>query len=311
MSSSTSSTSTYRRSKVASFPVDPYGPLQVLYGTTATGVVGVVIGSGMAMRQGKVSIEAGGQVAFNMASLGLSFWAFREYIVSPILTGMEVTAGHSRRMRDFERIARGEIDELPTIAPTMSEVRTDRLLDSGIAGALAGAVMSGAVRGIHTAPKGASTMGLIAVAMQALVNQTRVYRLNSLAKSEAENAAAGITPRDPSAPHRTVRTLFEEHSTKANAPVPHEDDTPTLPEMIVLGLSKILPVRKISNEEYLATLEKRKASIQKRLGEIEDEERMMFEAQAKGLEASRRREEDFRRETIADNQETIERRHKV
>lgn len=43
------------------------------------------------------------------------------------------------------------------------------------------------------------------------------------------------------------------------------------------NLAKVLPVRKLSNEEYLATLEKKRAEVDKRLEEIAEEEIRMYE----------------------------------
>lgn len=43
------------------------------------------------------------------------------------------------------------------------------------------------------------------------------------------------------------------------------------------SLTKVLPVRKLSNEEYLATLEKKRAEVDKRLKEIAEEEMRMYE----------------------------------
>jgi hypothetical protein len=44
------------------------------------------------------------------------------------------------------------------------------------------------------------------------------------------------------------------------------------------GLSRFLPVRKLSDDEYMATLEKRQGEIDKRLKEIEVEELRFYEA---------------------------------
>ncbi|WVQ96744.1 hypothetical protein IAU59_003851 [Kwoniella sp. CBS 9459] len=61
--------------------------------------------------------------------------------------------------------------------------------------------------------------------------------------------------------------------------------SPSFPERMMTSLSKFLPVRKLSDDEYLATLEKKRADVDKRLGEIEDEERRMYawaESQGQG-----------------------------
>jgi hypothetical protein len=64
---------------------------------------------------------------------GLAFFGTREYLVSPVLVGLGATKGHVRR-------ARGDADA------AISSVRTERVLDSGIAGALAGGGLSFGLR---------------------------------------------------------------------------------------------------------------------------------------------------------------------
>jgi hypothetical protein len=66
-----------------------------------------------------------------------------------------------------------------------------------------------------------------------------------------------------------------EHST-VTAPLAQQPDT--LPGKMIRGLSTFLPVWKLSDEEYLALLQKKKGDVEKRLKEIEVEEMRIFEA---------------------------------
>ncbi|OCF42023.1 hypothetical protein I317_04109 [Kwoniella heveanensis CBS 569] len=52
--------------------------------------------------------------------------------------------------------------------------------------------------------------------------------------------------------------------------------SPSFPERMMTSLSKFLPVRKLSDDEYIATLEKKRADVDKRLKEIDDEEKRMY-----------------------------------
>lgn len=66
-----------------------------------------------------------------------------------------------------------------------------------------------------------------------------------------------------------------EHST-TTAPLEQQPDT--LPGKMIRGLSTFLPVWKLSDEDYLALLLKKKGDVERRLGEIEAEELRIFEA---------------------------------
>ncbi|WVF69242.1 hypothetical protein IAT40_004018 [Kwoniella sp. CBS 6097] len=58
---------------------------------------------------------------------------------------------------------------------------------------------------------------------------------------------------------------------------------PSFPERMMTSLSKFLPVRKLSDDEYIATLEKKRADVDKRLREIDEEEKRMYAwAEAQG-----------------------------
>lgn len=166
-------------------------------------------------------------------------------------------------------------------------MRTDRVLDSALAGALTGGALSAAFReafsititkelakpgiigGRATFGKAAFTSALITSALQASANQLRVMRLSYLAKSQAKMSSLDTAPSE----HEPTATF---DALKSSTPAP-DPTSPSLPERMMSSFTKILPVRKLSNEEYLATLEKKRADVDKRLKEIAEEEMRMYE----------------------------------
>jgi hypothetical protein len=166
-------------------------------------------------------------------------------------------------------------------------MRTERFLDSGISGSLAGGVLSGATRGIRTVIPAAITTGLIALAGQAVVNQVRVGRLKLLARRVGD--MDGTAPRYIGYIGKSGSGEGEEGQGEMVSTIDALDDptAPTtaasLPGRIMKGLSHALPIRQLSDEEYLATLEKKKRDVAKRLGEIEVEELRLYEASQTGV----------------------------
>jgi hypothetical protein len=63
---------------------------------------------------------------------------------------------------------------------------------------------------------------------------------------------------------------------------PIENPENSLPVRIMGFMSAFLPVRKLSDEEYLAALEKKRAGVNSRLCEIAEEEERIFVREAAG-----------------------------
>ena len=56
----------------------------------------------------------------------------------------------------------------------------------------------------------------------------------------------------------------------------------SLPGRILGTLSTFLPIQKLSDEEYLSALMKKRAEVDKRLAEIESEEKRIYDYAASG-----------------------------
>ena len=68
----------------------------------------------------------------------------REYLVSPILLQSQITAAHGRRYDHLTDNQRGKLPEDPSLF--IGDIRTNRLLDSAISGAIAGGSLSWGLR---------------------------------------------------------------------------------------------------------------------------------------------------------------------
>jgi hypothetical protein len=156
-------------------------------------------------------------------------------------------------------------------------MRTERFLDSSISGGLAGGILSGGLRGIRTVVPAAITTGLIALAGQFVVNQVRIGRLRLLARR--------VGDMDGTSPHIPVQAGGMANEGEEMVSTIEALDNPTaattagsLPGRIMKGLSHALPIRQLSDEEYLATLEKKRRDVNKRVAQIEEEELKLYMA---------------------------------
>lgn len=115
----------------------------------------------------------------------------------------------------------------------------------------------------------AFTASLIASIAQIGVNQARVFRLEMLAKQ-----ARGPQPVPvPEEPRIEAVQSFEE---------PRKAEDAIRGDAVITGkvlgvLSKFLPVKRLTDEEYLERLETKRKQVDVRLKEIEEEQLAMFQ----------------------------------
>jgi len=130
--------------------------------------------------------------------------------------------------------------------------------------------------GPRTALPAAITSALIATLGQLAVNEVRAQRLEMLARKAkaaqstqpASELAADELPDLPSVSDALSDTAKPAGAKRGDSPL-----TQRMLEKLTAGL----PIKKITDEEYLATMEKRKRDIAKRLKEIDREQLALFE----------------------------------
>ncbi|GMK58246.1 hypothetical protein CspeluHIS016_0502780 [Cutaneotrichosporon spelunceum] len=247
----------------ADFPVDPGSPLFVAKGVVFSALAGAGAGGTLGWARKQNPFQLGVNMGINCGIASLFFLGAREYLVSPILLGVHATPEHARRAEELETgVAEPQ---------SISDIRLNRLLDSAIAGAAAGGGLSTFTRGPRTLIPAAFTAALLATAGQGLVNQTRVWRLELLARRARE---AQPTQVPTSAPEPTV-DVMESFEAPAKPDGQRRGDAPLTSRMMGV-LSHILPVKKLSDEEYLTGLEKKRDDVNRRIAEIDAEQLAMW-----------------------------------
>ena len=127
-----------------------------------------------------------------------------------------------------------------------------------------------ALGGPRVIVKAAFTASLLTASLQYGVNSIRVARLRYLANFPSE-ATDDTSPSTPSTGEQMLHSMQNPQETLA---VPPET---TLSGRILNGMTSFLPIKKIENNEYWDLLQKQRASLEKRLREIEKEEARLYD----------------------------------
>jgi hypothetical protein len=86
----------------------------------------------------------------------------------------------------------------------------------------------------------------------------------------------------------TLRESFENPLTRPT----REQEAKSLPGKLLRGISTILPVQRLTDDEYLALMERKRREVDKRLREIDAEEIRIFEWEQKRRAAAGFKDED-------------------
>ncbi|BEI82431.1 hypothetical protein CcaverHIS002_0302990 [Cutaneotrichosporon cavernicola] len=245
----------------ADFPIDPSSPLFVAQAVVLSALGGAGAGGTLGWARKQNPFQLGVNMGINCGIVSLFFFGTREYLVSPILLGVCATPAHARRAEELETGI--------TEPQSISDVRMNRILDSAIAGAAAGGGLSTFIRGPRTLIPAAFTAGLLATVGQGLVNQSRVWRLELLAKRAREGLP------EPAPAFEPAVEVMESFETPAKPDGERRGDAPITSRMMGV-LSHILPVKKLSDEDYLAGLEKKRNDVDRRIAEIDAEQLAMW-----------------------------------
>jgi hypothetical protein len=207
----------------------------------------------------------------------------REYLVSPLLTANQSTRFHTHQRTEL-------LGESSSVQLTKSDVRTTRLLDSALTGALGGPALVifretftrlGYPGGPRSMLRAGLTCALIASSLQLLVNQTRVLRLDLLARQDGRPLT---TPNDSGRPEEKSTSEQVRDSLRNPSRNPEGDKLgdKSLPGRILTTLSTFLPIQKLSDQEYLEALQRKRGEVDTRLAEIEREEGRIYEYATRG-----------------------------
>ncbi|KDQ12249.1 hypothetical protein BOTBODRAFT_419197 [Botryobasidium botryosum FD-172 SS1] len=219
--------------------MDPSAPLTVVQGVLA---VCAVSGAcyGFLKRQSPALMAMASTV--NCGIAGLTFFGLREYIVSPVLVSTLSTQQYVRRRDQFAGLT-------PRAPITWGEIRSEKLIDTAIASGLAGGALNAWKRGRVGLVPGIVTASLICTLIQYASNELSLARIKLVSKQQAQQVQAPqVVP----------------------APLLSRDPAPSSSQKIMDVLSHVAPIRRLSDEEYLQMMEKKKIEVDKRLHEVGD-----------------------------------------
>lgn len=111
------------------------------------GALGAATGGTLGVIRNQSPVVLSVNMGINLTVASLAFYSTREYIVSPLLLSSGATASHVRRMATLSEKQRGKLPEEAAGPGSYGQIRTERVLDSGLAGALSAGVLSGMFRG--------------------------------------------------------------------------------------------------------------------------------------------------------------------
>ncbi|KAG7092674.1 hypothetical protein E1B28_009008 [Marasmius oreades] len=215
----------------------------VLYGTLAISTIsafGTGLHSIIKRKPNYGALSAG--AAVNGGITAATFFGIREYAVSPIISKV-VDADHTNKSY--------------TLPSTLFELRTEKLLDSGLSGFVTGGMIRSLTSGLRVAFPAALTMGTACTGLQFLFNQLKISRLRYLSAPLTLSDDAEATPSTlptSSPPASPTHTSFNES----------EPNWTT-------SLLKFIGVKPLADEEYLSKLRSQREAYLKRIAELESQ----------------------------------------
>lgn len=110
------------------------------------GALGAATGGTLGVIRNQSPVVLSVNMGINLTVASLAFYSTREYIVSPLLLSSGATASHVRRMEALSEKQRGKLPESVAGPGSYGQIRVERVLDSGLAGALNAGTLSGLFR---------------------------------------------------------------------------------------------------------------------------------------------------------------------
>ncbi|PBL02383.1 hypothetical protein ARMGADRAFT_1158927 [Armillaria gallica] len=180
--------------------------------------------------------ELSAAAAINSGATAATFFGIREYVISPVLIRTVPGVQYARRRRD------AGISQLPTDGDvpenvSWTEMRTNKLLDTGISGAITGGVLRGITTGRSAIVSGGITASIASTLVQLGYNELLVTRLKYVSQQSTQSADPEPRQNRWAERRATVMSWF--------------------------GLSKY------SDEEFLESMKAQRSQYLARIGELE------------------------------------------
>lgn len=265
------------------FQIESDAPIQVVKGSLLAALVGGVSGSIYGVLKGRqgAGTVLGTRMAFSSFAFGFPFFAVREYIVSPVLNRTSSGPDLANRHMCLRTVTKNK--------------HTDKLLASGLAGAVVGAGAAAFTRGPQAIHKGIATFGVACTGLQLAGNELRVVR----------DAVIRPIPRGThiAVPEEMKTSSSDAAVSASQAVVPMVDVQPQQGAQQKQEAAKqqgggkgwlekvkgAMPIRSVSDEEYEQKLKERLSGVNQRMADVEAEireiEGLIAEQQSKQGEA--------------------------
>ncbi|RXK41602.1 hypothetical protein M231_01101 [Tremella mesenterica] len=290
--------------------VDPGAPVFVATATLVSGALGATGGALVGVIRTMNPIYFSVHSALNTAVTGFVFFGIREYLISPTLSlRSEMIRGRSEKSLGKLPASLNEMKMEKMVDSTLSGLLSGGILSGIVRGkqtipraALTASLLAGILQygtnqsriirlrylasrqfdhdlslehassPIHTAS--ASSSSSPQTSLNPLVPKEGSSSSHTGTRGETDwdrtNSRLDMTKSDSKLPGRTMRESMADPLAK--------DKSDTLPTKILSSLSSFLPIRQLSNEAYLETLQRKRSEVDKRLKEIEEEELRIFES---------------------------------
>ncbi|KIK90564.1 hypothetical protein PAXRUDRAFT_801276 [Paxillus rubicundulus Ve08.2h10] len=198
--------------------------------------------------------------AVNSGIAAATFFSIREYIVGPALA---LTLPGKQYRLSRHRLIHGDggptHDEPPL---SWADIRTSRLLDSGISGAFAGGILNTWKRGRRGLVPGLATGALVCFLLQWTSNEFDIVRIHYLSQNS-------IVQNQHTAP-----SVGDAATSSLKIPRPSIPDLGVVDPVEVDSLTdRLLSMfgRRVSDDEYLKRLKVQRDSHLRRIAELEEE----------------------------------------
>ncbi|CUA68653.1 hypothetical protein RSOLAG22IIIB_08028 [Rhizoctonia solani] len=257
--------------------MDPKAGTTVSLGTIGVSCIGALSGATYALFKSQPPSLIGFATGINSGIAGLTFFAVREYAVSPAL-GLSLDTPQYARRRAELGITSNKFNDLKyTHEPhdQLALIRQDRLLDTGVAGSIAGGGLNFWRGGARAIVPGALTASLVCVVVQAAVNELAVQRIRYVAGTPIA-AVLPLTKSVASSDSNLPATTSSTPQTALIAAVLHqpvEEKQPPKPTLnrIVDALSYVVPLTKLDDKEYLERLERKRDVLDAKIDRLSAE----------------------------------------
>ncbi|OJA15186.1 hypothetical protein AZE42_09492 [Rhizopogon vesiculosus] len=192
--------------------------------------------------------------AVNSGIASATFFSIREYLIGPVLVLSLPGKQYELRRQKIKEAAEGASTDIPQL--TWGDIRSRKVLDSSISGALAGGVLNTWKRGRSGTVPGLATGAVMCGLLQWAFNEFDIQRITYISRAAHPRPIPSI-PAAPALPIETRPPYFP-----VTAPEPPRSLTDRFFSMFGY---------KISDEEYLDRIKAQRDNHLRRIEQLERE----------------------------------------